>query len=283
MIRTFYLHISKIFRTFALDLLPVTHMNLSSAKERRALILKQLETKEEVLVSELSKETGISEVTIRKDLTILQNRKLLIRTRGGAIRKPIENLNEDTAITKKRMFNFREKERIGIEATKLIKEGDYIMLDSGTTTMEIAKNLHKFHNLHIVTNALNIAMELMVYKRFEVVLIGGHVRLNSYSTVGPLALSVLRNFTEYKLFLGVDSFSLENGISTPNLEEALLNQLMIQQASQVIAVFDSSKFNKRSFSFVANAKDLNTIITDSAIPAGMATKLKAMNIDVRIV
>ena len=239
-------------------------MNLSSAKERRALILKQLETKEEVLVSELSKETGISEVTIRKDLTILQNRK-------------------DTAITKKRMFNFREKERIGIEATKLIKEGDYIMLDSGTTTMEIAKNLHKFHNLHIVTNALNIAMELMSYKRFEVVLIGGHVRLNSYSTVGPLALSVLRNFTEYKLFLGVDSFSLENGISTPNLEEALLNQLMIQQASQVIAVFDSSKFNKRSFSFVANAKDLNTIITDSAIPAGMATKLKAMNIDVKIV
>ena len=236
-------------------------MNLSSAKERRALILKQLETKEEVLVSELSKETGISEVTIRKDLTILQNRKLLIRTRGGAMRKPIENLNEDTAITKKRMFNFREKERIGIEATKLIKEGDYIMLDSGTTTMEIAKNLHKFHNLHIVTNALNIAMELMSYKRFEVVLIGGHVRLNSYSTVGPLALSVLRNFTEYKLFLGVDSFSLENGISTPNLEEALLNQLMIQQASQVIAV----------------------IITDSAIPAGMATKLKAMNIDVKIV
>ena len=126
-------------------------------------------------------------------------------------------------------------------------------------------------------------MELMAYKRFEVVLIGGHVRLNSYSTVGPLALSVLRNFTEYKLFLGVDSFSLENGISTPNLEEALLNQLMIQQASQVIAVFDSSKFNKRSFSFVANAKDLNTIITDSAIPAGMATKLKAMNIDVKIV
>lgn len=283
MSRTFYLHISKIFRTFAPDFDPITRMNLSSAKERRALILKQLETKEEVLVSELSKETGISEVTIRKDLTILQNRKLLIRTRGGAMRKPIENLNEDTAITKKRMFNFREKERIGIEATKLIKEGDYIMLDSGTTTMEIAKNLHKFHNLHIVTNALNIAMELMSYKRFEVVLIGGHVRLNSYSTVGPLALSVLRNFTEYKLFLGVDSFSLENGISTPNLEEALLNQLMIQQASQVIAVFDSSKFNKRSFSFVANAKDLNTIITDSAIPAGMATKLKAMNIDVKIV
>ena len=114
---------------------PITTMYPSSAKERRALILKQLDTKEEVLVSELSKETGISEVTIRKDLTILQNRKLLIRTRGGAMRRPVENPNEETAIIKKRMFNFREKERIGIEATKLIKEGDYIMLDSGTTTM----------------------------------------------------------------------------------------------------------------------------------------------------
>ncbi len=258
-------------------------MNPSSAKERRALILKQLETKEEVLVTELSKETGISEVTIRKDLTILQNRNLLIRTRGGAMRKPVENPNEDTTIAKKRMFNFREKERIGIEAAKLIKEGDYVMLDSGTTTLEIAKNLHKFHNLHIVTNALNIAMEVMAYQRFEVVLIGGHVRLNSYSTVGPLALSVLRNFSQYKLFLGVDSFSLENGVSTPNLEEALLNQLMIQQAGKVIAVFDSSKFNKRSFSFVANASDLNCIITDSAIPVGMASKLRQMGVEVRLV
>nr|MBR6145519.1 DeoR/GlpR transcriptional regulator [Paludibacteraceae bacterium] len=94
-------------------------MNSSSAKERRALILRQLETKEEVLVTELSRETGISEVTIRKDLTILQGRNLLVRTRGGAMRKPVENQNEDVAISKKQMFNFREKERIGEEAAKM--------------------------------------------------------------------------------------------------------------------------------------------------------------------
>ncbi|MBQ3999279.1 MAG: DeoR/GlpR transcriptional regulator [Paludibacteraceae bacterium] len=258
-------------------------MNSSSAKERRALILRLLEQKGEVQVTELSRDTGISEVTIRKDLTILQNRHLLLRTRGGAMRKPIENQNEDTTIAKKQMFNFKEKEHIGEEAVKMIKEGDFIMLDSGTTTMEIARHLGGFQHLRILTNAMNIATELMTYKRFDVVLLGGNVRVNSHSVVGPLALSVLRNFSGYKLFLGVDSFSIENGVSTPSLEEALLNQIMIQQADKVIAVFDSSKFNKRSFVHIADSKDLDCIITDRAIPTVMASKLKAAGVEVRIV
>lgn len=258
-------------------------MNSSSAKERRALILRMLEQKEEVQVTELSRMTGISEVTIRKDLTILQNRHLLLRTRGGAMRKPIENQNEDTTIARKRMFNFKEKERIGEAATQYIKDGDFIMLDSGTTTMEIAKHLQKFEHLRILTNAMNIATELLNYKRFDVVILGGNVRVNSHSVVGPLSLSVLRNFTGYKLFLGVDSFSIENGVSTPNLEEALLNQMMIQQAGQVIAVFDSSKFNKRSYVHVASVNELDCVITDNAIPTGMSSKLKSAGVELRIV
>ena len=258
-------------------------MNSSSAKERRALILRLLEQKEEVQVTEISRETGISEVTIRKDLTILQNRHLLLRTRGGAMRKPIENTNEETAVDKKRMFNIREKQRIGEEAVKLIKDGDFIMLDSGSTTLEVARHLGKFQHLRILTNAMNIATELMNYKRFDVVLLGGNVRVNSLSMVGPLALTVLRNFSGYKLFLGVDSFSIENGVSTPSMEEALLNQIMIQQAGKVIAVFDSSKFNKRSFVHVANANELDYIITDNAIPTGMTGKLKAAGVEVRVV
>ena len=234
-------------------------MNSSSAKERRALILQMLEQKQEVQVTELSRETGISEVTIRKDLTILQNRHLLLRTRGGAMRKPVENTNEETAIDRKRLFNIKDKERIGEEAAKLIKDGDFIMLDSGTTTLEVARHLGQF------------------------VLLGGNVRINSHSMVGPLALSVLRNFRGYKLFLGVDSFSIENGVSTPDLEEALLNQVMVQQAAKVIAVFDSSKFNKRSFVHVANVNELDCIITDHAIPIGMPGKLKSAGVEVRLV
>ena len=245
--------------------------------------MRQLEQKEEVLVTELSKETGISEVTIRKDLTILQNRNLLVRTRGGAMRKPVENQNEDITIAKKGMFNFREKERIGAEAAKLIKDGDFIMLDSGTTTLEVARHLDRFQHLKIITNAMNIATELMTYKRFEVILLGGNLRVNSHSTVGPLAMSVLRNFSAYKLFLGVDSFSLEDGVSTPSMEEALLNQIMIQQADKVIAVFDSSKFDKRSYVHIAEAREIDCIITDHAIPDGVRSKLKQAGIELRVV
>lgn len=250
----------------------------SSAKERRALILKMLEAENELSVTALSKNLGISEVTIRKDLTNLQNRNLLVRTRGGAIRKPIENLNEDTAITKKSMFNFREKERIGRVAASLIKNGDHIMLDSGTTTLEIAKNLDRLTDLTILTNAMNIAEELMKYKRFTVIIIGGHMRLNSHSTFGPIALNTLSHFANYKLFLGVDSFSFENGISTPNMEEAMLNQAMIAQASEVIAVFDSSKFNKRSFCHIAHCEQIHAIVTDKNLPSSTVTRLKAQNI-----
>ena len=274
-----------IFRKYFVPLhrISIETMNVSSAKERRALILRRLEQNAEVRVTDLSQETGISEVTIRKDLTVLQRRHLLLRTRGGAMRKPVENQNEDTTIDRKRMFNVQEKARIGAEAVKMIKEDDFIMLDSGTTTLEIARQLNKFNHLRIITNSMSIATELVSYKRFDVILLGGSVRVNSHSLVGPIALATLSHFSQYKLFLGVDSFSLENGISTPNLEEALLNQNMIQQADKVIAVFDSSKFNKRSYVHVADAKDIDCIITDRAIPTGMASKLKQMGVEVKLV
>lgn len=252
----------------------------SSAKERRSQILKLLEQQEEVLVADLSRMMHISEVTIRKDLTILQQRNLLLRTRGGAIRRPVENLAEDTSIGRKQLFNFREKQRIGILAASLISEGDNILLDSGTTTLEIARNLDRFQHLTIITNAMNIASELMKYERFNVIILGGHLRINSHSVVGPLALSTLRNFSNYKLFLGVDSFSETDGLSTPSLEEALLNQQMIAQAGQVIAVFDSTKVNKRGFAHIADVMQLDAIVTDDGLPSGMARRLEQQGIKV---
>lgn len=240
---------------------------------RRAAILKMLETQNEVFVNELAQSLQTSQVTIRKDLAVLHNKHLLIRTHGGAIRRPVENLNEDAAISAKRLLHYQTKERIGKLAANLIQEGDNIMLDSGTTTMEIARNLDKFSHLTILTNAMNIAVELMRYQRFNVIILGGHVRINSHSTVGPLALSTLQHFSNYKLFLGVDSFSLTAGISTPNLEEALLNQAMIASAGQTIAVFDSSKINKQSFAFIAQPEQINTIISDKNMPQTIQEEL----------
>ena len=126
-------------------------------------------------------------------------------------------------------------------------------------------------------------LEALKYKRFKVMLMGGTVRETSLSTVGSLAESNLKLFYCDKLFLGVDSFSLEAGLSTPNVEEASTNQVMISRAREVIAVFDSSKINKRALAFIAMPDKINTVITDSNLPPAVRNQLRAMNIEVETV
>ncbi len=258
-------------------------MNDSYAtKERRALIIKKLDAEKEVSVVQLSIDFHISEVTIRKDLKELQRRNLLIRTRGGAIRIPKMTNDVDANIDHKRLYNFREKQVIGQLAATLINEGETILIDSGTTTLELAKNLDQFQNLTIITNALNIAVELSKYNRFNVILLGGHLRSSSLSTVGPLAETTLKNFYCDKCFLGVDSFHIERGISTPNLEEANINQTMMDMSKETIVMFDSTKFNKRAFSFIAPITRLHGIVTDNGISSDMRTQIKGLGVPLYI-
>lgn len=253
-----------------------------STKERRADILQELRKYPKVTVNRLSEIFKVSEVTIRKDLNELKRRNLLTRVRGGALRLPETNLGADITIKEKQLFHYREKRAIGKLAASLINENETILLDSGTTTLEIAKNLHDFKNLTIVTNAINIAVELSNYKRFTVILLGGHLRGTSLSTVGPLAESTLKIFYCDKLFLGVDSFNLEEGVSTPNIEEANINQTMMSMSKETIAVFDSSKFNKRSFTFIAPVNKINTVVTDEGIPIDVKIQLKKMRVNLQI-
>ena len=255
---------------------------VKTTKGRRALILQKLKKQASVSVTELHEEFGVSEVTIRKDLNDLFDRNLLIRTRGGAISCSSSANKDDMPINNKRFFNIREKQAIGRLAASLIEEGNTIMLDSGTTTLEIARNLGRFQRLTIITNALNVATELLKYKRFNVILLGGNLREPSLSTVGPVAESNLKIFYCDKLFLGVDSFNIECGLSTPNIEEANINQVMLSMASEVVAVFDSSKVNKRSFAFIAPVDKIDVIVTDSNLPANVRTQLKSMDIKLHI-
>lgn len=255
-----------------------------STNERRADIIQILNQKNRVMIAELCERYGLSEVTIRKDLEILKKRNLLFRIRGGAIRIPstADGNSNDARIEAKRLFYYKQKRAIGRMAISLINENETIIIDSGTTTMEIAKNLHNFQNLTIVTNAIDIALEVSKYNRFNVILLGGHLRESSLSTVGPLAESVLKVCYCDKLFLGVDSFTIEKGISTPNIEEANINQTMISMAKECIAVFDSSKFNKRSFAFIAHVKDIDAVVTDDDIPPQILSELTRRNIKVHI-
>ena len=241
-----------------------------SAQGRRSAILIKLREDSSVTVAQLSRLFGVSEVTIRKDLSILKERKLLIRVHGGAILESAVSQEETEmgGFNANKLINVKEKEAIGRAAAAHIKDGDTIMIDSGTTALEVARNLHAFRDLTIITNSVYAMLEALKYNRFK---------------VGALAESNLKLFYCDKLFLGVDSFSVEAGLSTPNVEEASTNQVMISRAREVIAVFDSSKINKRALAFITMPDKINTVIIDSKLPADVHNQLKAMNINVEIV
>lgn len=249
---------------------------------RRNAILNMIHENEKVTVSDLVSTFGVSEVSIRKDLADLEEKHLLLRVKGGAINIIPAGDNGDLPISHKMGLNSEEKQAIGKYAASLIKDGETIFLDSGTTTMEIAKNLGDRSRLTVITNALDIALTLMTNDRITVIVLGGTIRPMSCSTVGVLAEVGLKNLFCDKLFLGVDSISIRNGISTPSIEEASLNQKMMASAKEIIAVFDSSKVNKRTFAYIAAVDEINSIITDDKVPADFKDAVESMGLKLHL-
>lgn len=248
--------------------------------QRRVIILEELEKKGQVDVSSLSDVLKVSEVTIRNDLRRLEQKNALIRTRGGAIK--IDRVGMDFTLSDKNKQNFAQKRRIGKAAANLIEPGDTIILDSGTTTMEIAKNLGAVGELTVITNAMNIANQLAEHPKVNIIIPGGSLRKNSLSLIGTSAEESFKNYFCDKLFLAVDGFSVTHGLSTPNMEEAHLNRVMIAISKQVIVVADSTKFHKRSFAFIADINDIDVLVTDEGIPEEDKKKLETAGIKVVI-
>ncbi|RYY31091.1 MAG: DeoR/GlpR transcriptional regulator [Chitinophagaceae bacterium] len=251
-----------------------------STVERRTLILEKLQAEGQLDVTSLSKGLGVSEVTIRNDLNWLEQKNMLIRARGGAIK--VERVGAEVSLSEKNKMHYQEKLRIGKAAAALIQDGDTIILDSGTTTMEINNHLPSISSLTVITNALNIANKLVDHEHVNVIVPGGFLRKNSLSLVGTTAEESFKNYFCDKLFLAVDGFNSTFGLSTPNVEEAHLNRVMISVAKQVIVVTDSSKFHKRSFAFIAPINAVDIVVTDSGIPEDDRKKLETAGIKVII-
>jgi DeoR family transcriptional regulator of aga operon len=237
----------------------------SSTVERRKSILTQIKDAGQVLVKDLSKEFEVSEVTIRNDLEQLEKKNMLIRARGGAIK--IEgSVGIDYKLSDKDKLNSEEKARIGKKAAQMINEHDTIIIDSGTTTMEVARNLGHLNDINVICNALNIIGHLIQLKNLNLIIPGGYLRKNSLSLVGPLAEKNLQNLYVDKVFIGVDGFDTKHGIYTPNIEEAYFNEIMIKISKEVIVVCDSSKFLRRSLAYICSIEKIHCVITDSGIP-----------------
>jgi DeoR family transcriptional regulator of aga operon len=249
--------------------------------ERRQHILELIQHQGRALVSDLSEQLNISQITIRKDLDYLQSKGVIQRSHGGALRVQSSALIDPT-LQEKQKHNFREKERIAAAATKMVEEGQCIILDSGTTTTAVAERLKRFKQLTVITNAVNIAAEL-AGTDFEVILVGGTLRKNSFSLVGPLAEDNLEEMHADILFLGVDGFDLEVGITTPNFLESRVNRAMVKAARQVVAVCDSSKFGRRSLSRIVPPGAIHHVITDQNLPNEIQEALRAMGIGLTLV
>jgi DeoR family transcriptional regulator of aga operon len=247
---------------------------------RRVKILEVLNSEGQVTVSELSKKFNVSEVTIRNDLSHLAGKELLIKTRGGGLKA--QRVGIDQHLNDKAKINSKEKQAIGKKAAELINENDTIIIDSGTTTIEIAKNLSRIKNLTVITNALNIASQL-IQDEIKVIVLGGILRTASLSLTGPIGENSIKNFYCDKCFLGVDGIDSQSGIYTPNLEEAHLNRMMINASKEVIIVTDSNKFKRKSFAHIAPITKVNMIVTDSKIPEDELKNLQSMGIKVILV
>lgn len=232
-------------------------------EERRRSIVEMLQREGRVLVANLARHFRTSQITIRKDLEVLDNQGLIHRTHGGAL--PVQpGALVDLTLREKEKQHREEKIRIAMAAAKMVEEGQSVLLDSGTTTTAIARALKDIKKLVVITNAMNIAAEV-AGTNIEVILTGGVLRKNSFSLVGPVAEQSLRQLSADILFLGVDGFDTQLGIFTPNLFEAQVNRVMVEISRKTVAVCDSSKFGRRSLCNIMPATAVHHVITDKNI------------------
>jgi len=251
---------------------------MKSTVDRRDKILQKIQSEGSVRVDELSEKFDVSTVTIRNDLDFFEEKGMIHRTYGGALLR--NNVYNDPSIEEKRKINVEEKRRIGEYAAGLVNDGESIILDSGSTTREIALHLKNKKGLTLMTNAINIALELAGSSDLHVMLTGGVLRDKSYSLVGPEAERTMENYNFDKLFLGVDGLDFKHGLTTTNPLEAQLNRIMVERSNKVIAVTDSTKFGRHSFSNICDLDLIDTIITDKKISSDFEDHFKKRDINV---
>ena len=251
------------------------------AEERRTQILQIVRTTGRAKVNELTHLFNTSAVTIRNDLNELHQRGLVVRSHGGAM-LPDSILREPPVLERLKEHS-DEKQRIGARAAALINDGETIILDSGTTTLEIARHLKKKQALHVITNGVNIAAELLDARDVQTFIVGGTVRGESASISGRFSEEMFDQFSADKLFLSGAGCDLEFGVSGANLEETMVNRAMLRISREIILVADASKFSKRSMTRIVPFSEIDTVISDTGLGEETQVKLRALGCNLILV
>ncbi len=245
--------------------------------DRETAILARLAREGSLSVSSLSRDLGVSEVTVRTDLRNLEDRGLLARTHGGAEATGYRNVLE------RQLQHSGEKERIGAAAAELVRDDDLIMIEAGTTCAEIVAHLGTRRGVRILTNSTLVVRHARLHPGLTVVLTGGTFHRTSESLVGPVALRTIEDFNVRLAFFGTDGFTVGRGLTTAFSEGAEVIQAMRARAAESWLVADSSKYGKAGFVRVMDLADLTGVITDSGMDAESRNDLLNSGVSARFV
>lgn len=249
------------------------------AEQRRGEIAESVRTDGQITVLEMSEKYGVSPATIRADLTVLEEKGLLRRTHGGAIRAESRAGLEQTSAEKEAQ-HVREKQAIAKCAAALIEPGDVIALDTGTTTRELANVLLGMSGITVVTNDIRIATVLSANEHITLILLGGSVRPGFQCTLGALTEDHLGQIYTDKAFIAANGMSTARGLSTPHIETGKIKHRLITNTGKVIAMVDSSKIGNEALCRFASMNEIHTLITDPAAPQSFLAEAERAGVEV---
>ncbi|HEX7556813.1 MAG TPA: DeoR/GlpR family DNA-binding transcription regulator [Leptolinea sp.] len=246
--------------------------------ERRKHILELVEKRSSISVAEMCELLDVSEMTIRRDLSVLSNQGLLQRVHGGAVSR--RGRSYEPPYMMRSSINVSDKQAIGEIASSLVMDGDSLVLDNGSTVLELAKQLVGKRNLTVLTASLAVANVLADAPGIRLILSGGILRPEEGSLIGHIAERTFQEFRIDKAFIGIGGISIENGLTEYNLEDTLVKRNLINNAEQIIVLTDSSKIGKTRFSFVAPLSVVDVLITDGRVSEEILQAYKNQGIEV---
>ena len=228
--------------------------------ERKREITAYITDYQSVRVTDLSEKFGVTEETIRRDLEKLETEGVLTRTYGGAI--AAKKKYDDEPFSVRLRENIENKKKIGTAISDLINHGEIIMMDSSTTSLEIAKNIGNSKNITMVTNSMGLAMEMVKCDKIQMICIGGTLRRESLSLIGPSAKKGIKSYYADKLILSCKGIDIQRGVMESNELEAEIKKAMLEVAKTVILAVDHTKFNKCSIISLGDFSEIDIIVTN---------------------
>ena len=233
-----------------------------NAEERKKIILEKLDEEGIVRIAHLSKLLKTSRETVRKDLYELEKESLIKKVHGGAVR---DISNQETAYEKRISDHEEGKKLISQKALSYIENGDTIYLDYGTTTYQLAKLLHKFSNITVVTNSIPIINVLLRYEGIQMIIPGGILRRNEGALVGAFANDNINKIFVDIGFFGCAGIDAKNGVTNFHMDESEVSKKMMKQSQTAIVLADSSKIGVTALNHVANLNAIDIVITDKKV------------------